>query len=748
MSVKVPKELQAVPANILEDYVEARLLQILRQFAPRLQQLIPAAQPEIIEGVMRHALQAIPPPDYSQIQVEDMDLQLVFRHECLALGCLDPQCVMCQHNPHRRCSVNFDRKYLVNDQLKAKCNSVIRVELINRSTGQLVEEDLPDIRLEMCILDGNLYDNRFMDPNRAQQEASADIDSELDACALMMNNKQQPLLISGGGVVNDSAGRVILQLKEGRVLLSDLQVTDSSEALLSGRKPPFRLLVRAVHKDGRSLKIRHAVSEGFVVATRRTRTANKVEIPSVEDPVQKLEHMGRETVKKLQDLRTAAMQAGIEIDIPENCVQKVGEFKQLALRAEQDGHLRQKLQHILKLSKEKWDEARDHAMRAVVADNRMRAWYVDRRTMELGILFTCLKGMVKLDEPVGLLQRRIEGGEAKVEATLMDQQTPAQRELVRQLQPRAADAWWEPGHPGWAIFPMDSEQFRQTRTLAIMNNWTPEPTNLPPLSPNSPAPDTQWHGPPMPSQGYSPHHLSPRPALHAPGMIPPPPLVNPMDLTPGGPGFYPVNGPTHAVDNSVLPYPMGLPVSPPLPLVNPLPVHLPESPIAPPPMPPPPMLAASQPPVEDSTARNSPQVEEPNPFAHFQLTEPISSVLGDLGPLEPQSSLLPMISAEGMANGHPPDCGPGMLGSDLNLSDELQRLLEHDMSEPSLLSQYLQNFATSMDGGRIHGSQSLSSLLHPFLARHDPLQPRDSGLESMQSIEHALPSLPDVNGTS
>jgi hypothetical protein len=38
--------------------------------------------------------------------------------------------------------------------------------------------------------------------------------------------------------------------------------------------------------------------------------------------------------------------------------------------------LRQKLQQVLKLSKEKWEEARDHAMRAVVADNRMRIWCV------------------------------------------------------------------------------------------------------------------------------------------------------------------------------------------------------------------------------------------------------------------------------------------------------------------------------------------------------------------------------------
>lgn len=46
--------------------------------------------------------------------------------------------------------------------------------------------------------------------------------------------------------------------------------------MLSGRKPPFRLLVKAVHLRGAPINIRHAVSEGFVVATRRTRTAGKV----------------------------------------------------------------------------------------------------------------------------------------------------------------------------------------------------------------------------------------------------------------------------------------------------------------------------------------------------------------------------------------------------------------------------------------------------------------------------------------
>lgn len=46
--------------------------------------------------------------------------------------------------------------------------------------------------------------------------------------------------------------------------------------MLSGRKPPFRLLVKAAHTRGGAIRIRHAVSEGFVVATRRTRTAGKV----------------------------------------------------------------------------------------------------------------------------------------------------------------------------------------------------------------------------------------------------------------------------------------------------------------------------------------------------------------------------------------------------------------------------------------------------------------------------------------
>jgi uncharacterized protein (UPF0276 family) len=52
------------------------------------------------------------------------------------------------------------------------------------------------------------------------------------------------------------------------------------------------------------------------VATRRVKQANKADIPLVDDSVSKIEHIGRETMKKLQDLRAAAAEAGVSINLP------------------------------------------------------------------------------------------------------------------------------------------------------------------------------------------------------------------------------------------------------------------------------------------------------------------------------------------------------------------------------------------------------------------------------------------------
>ncbi len=40
------------------------------------------------------------------------------------------------------------------------------------------------------------------------------------------------------------------------------------------------------------------------------------------------------------------------------------------------------------------------------------------------------------------------------------QQHPAyDRQKASHLQKAAVEAWWQPGHPGWTIWPADSEQF-------------------------------------------------------------------------------------------------------------------------------------------------------------------------------------------------------------------------------------------------------------------------------------------------
>ena len=252
----------------------------------------------------------------------------------------------------------------------------------------------------------------------------------------------------------------------GTALLPDLNVTYSSEALLSGRRPPFRLMVK-ISSPGAlpGHLVLPAVSEGFVVASGRSRLAQKKCIPSVDDPVGRLEHMGKERVKKLRDLVSTARIMGV--DLPVNMpheVSKVGHFRGLALEADKDGQLRQKMLHILKMSEKAWDETRDHALLAVTNDTRMRAWYQEESGE--GLVYTCYLGDTDLERPVALIQ----GGKV----ILKERQAPQQRELVRDLQQKARKAWWEPGHPGWMFYPYDSERFAEN------------PQHLPP--PSAPRP--------------------------------------------------------------------------------------------------------------------------------------------------------------------------------------------------------------------------------------------------------------------
>jgi hypothetical protein len=46
-----------------------------------------------------------------------------------------------------------------------------------------------------------------------------------------------------------------------------------------------------------------------------------------------------------------------------------------------------------------------------------------------------------------------------LEVVPLAQLSPQQRDMLRSLQSRAASAWWAGGHPGWTVFPLDTEQF-------------------------------------------------------------------------------------------------------------------------------------------------------------------------------------------------------------------------------------------------------------------------------------------------
>lgn len=65
-------------------------------------------------------------------------------------GCLEQGCELCTQNPSRRCADNFSGKYLSGDALGARCGAPIRLEVIDRMTGEAVNDDaLANIQVEV-----------------------------------------------------------------------------------------------------------------------------------------------------------------------------------------------------------------------------------------------------------------------------------------------------------------------------------------------------------------------------------------------------------------------------------------------------------------------------------------------------------------------------------------------------------------------------------------------------------------------
>jgi len=412
--------------------------------------------------------------------------------------------------------------------------------------------------VELTVLDGKTYQS-LLDAGRGGDEAAA------LGCALLANNQGAPLLANGtrgsgggGGAAASvpaspsspsvaAAVAASLASPDGRVLLglvshaaaaaaavtghgngsgggsagqgaaftaaplTGVSITGSSESLLSGQRPPFRLLARALDAGTRqpARGVAFAVSDAFVVATPRVRTAVKAEIPLASDHVSKLTAVGPQTQAKLADIAAAWRAASIaavssgggggsggvgggggvaagssstallaDPDLPRAVlpharVTTVGQFRDLADAAAAEGpELTDALKRVLKLTKG-WEAACEHAGTAVEVDGRCRVWYDclddgsgrQNFTSREGLVFPGALGAVDLSAPIGLLRPVVGdggggggGSSSSSRLTAVARLGAADASRAISMRAAAARAWALPGHPGWTLWEGSTSQ--------------------------------------------------------------------------------------------------------------------------------------------------------------------------------------------------------------------------------------------------------------------------------------------------
>lgn len=392
-------------------------------------------------------------------------LGLRFTHTCRALGCVNADCGLCKHNPAKRCPHDdfLQPKYLIGDPLVARCGATVCVELYDTATGAVLETLPENVSAEFFVVNGAADS---MQPTRRGKAVSWE--------KHLLNQADKPLLVPGAGARNSDGGAVAMPLKAVCSELPALHVSDSSEALLKGRKATFRL-VACVMGEGVDAAV---TSQPFVVATRRIKSNLKQDNPQVSDPVAKLDKLGKQTADKLADLHAAARSAkpALHLLLPwelqasleqqgagaagdggaHMSVTTVGQLRTLMDWAERETgphSLKKALLKVLKMTTEQWEHTLTRVRSAVERDDRMRKWLPSGRTAgvqdggaRLGALFACKQGRVDLERPLGLLCANADGTELLTMATDL---SSLQREQLARVRGDAAAAWQLPQHPGW-----------------------------------------------------------------------------------------------------------------------------------------------------------------------------------------------------------------------------------------------------------------------------------------------------------
>jgi hypothetical protein len=346
------------------------------------------------------------------------------------------------------CTQNLKNKYLIGDKIRAKCDGEVWVELVDSTTSECVTDTAtwlpPDHQLRVQLINNHIYDELYSSINETKLTTE-----QLRTC---MITSDKPLLLNAANS-SSSPEFTTVNLQNGHTWL-DMSVTTSSEALLAGKSPKFRLLARITDAEGNTLdNVTYCVSESFVVATKRVKSAIKSDIPNITDPVCKLKHIGQATIAKLKDMRASAMAEGADIRLPDNlnCIDQVGKFRQLVQRTAGDMALQSVVRSMLKLSPERWKEVSQHAMSSVVSDLRHRVWRSG--DMSYSIVFQCENGAANMDRVIGIVEHNHPDKVVSTHNLSYEQSQQIPLHLAH-----ACVCWYKAGHPGWSIWLHDEHQ--------------------------------------------------------------------------------------------------------------------------------------------------------------------------------------------------------------------------------------------------------------------------------------------------
>eukprot|EP00892_Ulva_mutabilis_P004278 jgi/Ulvmu1/2221/UM013_0068.1 len=364
------------------------------------------------------------------VQEEVVQFDLRLDHNCSAGACADGTCSLCVNSASRPCPRLFKSKYLLRDGIVPACGagasvSVVKTGGCGATLSSLDLQKLPPILFQVCALPWSYYrdhkDHIPWDTIHECKTITKDSGNPAEAEAILSckewGHLERDGFISFPHPLDAAQGIDATSLRGGAtVKLPEVFFPKrSAEALLEGKRPQLVLVVRAVHAHtGAPIHaIRPAASPPFHVATRRTRGNEKAYIPSTDQEVRVLEHIGDACITKLKDLREVVRdcpEVELPATVPDGRVFTVHHMLAVVAAVENNKAAESQLfLKRLKLNDDRLAELKEQLKRAVRPDSQLRVFYCGTYptaplpglldgAVDVGLVFTCTRGTVDLHE--------------------------------------------------------------------------------------------------------------------------------------------------------------------------------------------------------------------------------------------------------------------------------------------------------------------------------------------------------------